>query len=187
MRIELVPYQDKWATEFKLLQNKLSNRLTALAPVIEHIGSTSVPGLWAKPILDIMVGLKSEEELDQLVPLLEGDDFHYIPAYNAGTPFRRFFIGVKSGSHEGMVPHKDRSSHIHAVPVHSDWWREHLLFRDYLISDARARNEYAEVKRELSRLEWKDGNEYAAAKQEIICRILEEAKKARGMKGNSIT
>ncbi|MBS2968675.1 GrpB family protein [Metabacillus sp. KIGAM252] len=178
MKIELIPYQKSWQGEFAFLKKRLEHLLAPLEPEIEHIGSTSVPGLCAKPIIDIMAGLREEAELDDAARLLEETEFFYMSVYNEQTPFRRFFIGAKNDAEPGEVIHKNRSCHLHIVPVKSDWWRDHLLFKDYLKRNDAARDTYARVKKELSMQEWPHGNDYANAKTEVIRNLLMEAKKS---------
>ncbi|WP_338781516.1 GrpB family protein [Metabacillus sp. FJAT-52054] len=180
MKIEIIPYQESWQEEFSLLKERLKHLLAPLEPEIEHIGSTAVPGLCAKPIIDIMAGLKEEAELDVSAGLLEGTEFFSMPVYNEQIPFRRFFIGAKKGVEPGEVVHKNRSSHLHIVPIESEWWNEHLLFREYLKRNDAARDIYAKVKKDLSMHEWSHGNRYAEAKTDVIRGLLQDAKKKAG-------
>nr|WP_204953544.1 GrpB family protein [Metabacillus crassostreae] len=107
----------------------------------------------------------------------------YISAYNKEIPFRRFFIGVKDNSIDRYsaiitadnlvdIHHEHRKTHIHVVPLHSNWWYDHILFRDYLRVSHVDRIQYEGIKKELSVRNWNNGNEYASAKSDHIKAIL---------------
>ncbi|MDQ3812942.1 MAG: GrpB family protein, partial [Armatimonadota bacterium] len=137
-------------------------RLLPTSAAIEHIGSTSVPGLAAKPIIDIMVGLADFTQADALVLRLQSLNYEYVPQFEDEMPFRRYFRKEDSGV---------RTHQIHMVALSSEFWRRHLFFRDYLVTHPNAAEEYATLKRELAKREWNDVNDYATAKTEFIQRI----------------
>lgn len=143
MKINLTNYDQKWPMIFQNEEKKLFRMLNDLNPVIEHIGSTSIEGLSAKPIIDIMIGIEDESLLDVAAEKLAVKPYIYVSAYNKETPFRRFFIRVNDANLHSYptiiteanmvdIQHKDRKSHIHLVQLHSNWWKDHILFRDYL-------------------------------------------------------
>ncbi len=134
---------------------------------VEHIGSTAVNGLAAKPIIDIMIGLPDFSVADKLVPRIEALGYEYIKKYEDEMPFRRFFVKNRKGI---------RTHHIHMVEINSEFWGRHLLFRDYLRQNPEIMNEYAALKKQLAEREWVDVNEYADAKTEFIRGIENEAK-----------
>jgi GrpB-like predicted nucleotidyltransferase (UPF0157 family) len=116
---------------------------------IEHVGSTAVPGLAAKPIIDIMPGVRSLDDFAKHIPAIEALGWQYAPEMelpdpalnDPGMPFRRYFRKFVDGVRVG---------HMHTVEYGSDFWREHLMFRNYLRvhpDDARA---YADLKRKLA-------------------------------------
>jgi GrpB-like predicted nucleotidyltransferase (UPF0157 family) len=134
-----------------------------------------------------MVGVEEENQLNTVAEALTQPSYVYLQLYDQQLPFRRFFIGMKppfSGLHPYIltqdhfieIPHNQRKSHIHVVPVQSQWWDDHLLFRDFLNDSIDDLREYEKVKMELSKREWKSGNEYAAAKTSCIQDILKKAK-----------
>jgi GrpB-like predicted nucleotidyltransferase (UPF0157 family) len=114
---------------------------------IEHMGSTAVPGLAAKPIIDILPGLRSLGDAPALIPKLESIGYTYVPEFerptefDEGMPFRRYFRKDTDGR---------RSHHMHMVEEGSDFWLKHLLFRDYLRAHDGERDAYAALKRELA-------------------------------------
>ncbi|TXC92153.1 GrpB family protein [Metabacillus litoralis] len=187
MKVNLSEYDPNWTLTFQKEEKKLHSILNDLDHVIEHIGSTSIEGLSAKPIIDIMIGLKDETLLDIAAEKLAVKPYIYVSTYNKEIPFRRFFIGVKNTSIKNYptimtedniveVQHENRKSHIHVVPLHSNWWNDHILFRDYLRVSRTERLQYEQLKKELSVRNWNNGNEYASAKSDCIMEILERAR-----------
>lgn len=173
--------------QFRLHEERLINAFNEPSIKIEHIGSTSVEGLSAKPIIDILIGVLSIEELSFVVDALEDSPYIYKKVYDEALPFRRFFIGVKKEyvhlypnvieKEEVYIPHEHRTAHIHTVPITHQWWEDHLLFRDHLRLNPNDRLMYEAVKQDLSKNEWKTGNEYADAKTECVLKILNKAKR----------
>ncbi len=114
---------------------------------IEHMGSTAVPGLAAKPIIDIMPGLRSLGDAAALIPKLASIGYAYVPEFelpsdiDEGMPFRRYFRKDTEGQ---------RSHHMHMVEYGSDFWREHLLFRNWLKVAHDDRDAYARMKRAVA-------------------------------------
>jgi GrpB-like predicted nucleotidyltransferase (UPF0157 family) len=115
---------------------------------IEHIGSTSVPGLAAKPIIDMMPGLRSLDEAPPIIARLVALGYQYVPEFERdtpsgpGMPHRRYFRGNDGDGR--------RAYHVHMVEHGGDFWTAHLLFRDYLRRHPAAAEAYAQLKRELA-------------------------------------
>jgi GrpB-like predicted nucleotidyltransferase (UPF0157 family) len=114
---------------------------------IEHVGSTSVPGLAAKPIVDIMPGVRSLDAFAPLIPRVESLAYEYVPEYEhdgpagEGMPERRYFRKDVGG---------ERAFHLHVVETGGEFWRRHLLFRDYLRAHPDAAREYERLKRDIA-------------------------------------
>ncbi len=114
---------------------------------IEHMGSTAVPGLAAKPIIDMMPGLRSLDDASALIAPLASIGWQYVPEFERdtssgpGMPFRRYFRKDRDGQ---------RAFHMHMVEHGSDFWREHLMFRNYLRAFPEEAAAYAALKRELA-------------------------------------
>jgi GrpB-like predicted nucleotidyltransferase (UPF0157 family) len=127
---------------------------------IQHIGSTSVPGLGAKPVIDILIGVRSLADADAhcLQPIVSLG-YEYVPAYEAGMPYRRFF---RKNDAQG-----ERTHHIHLVEIGGEFWERHLVFRDYLRAHPEAAKDYERLKRELAP-RFTNGNDYAEAKTDFI-------------------
>lgn len=187
MKVSLSEYDPKWPQKYLIEKEMLQSKLGFLKPMIEHIGSTSIIGLSAKPIIDIMIGVRKESQLEKVVDALSQPPYVYVSIYDKQLPFRRFFIVVKEVYAELYprvlttenfmeIPHQHRIAHIHTVPLDSQWWEEHLLFRDFLIQSKEHLLEYESLKKKLSKKEWTNGNEYADAKAKFIQSVLKEGK-----------
>ena len=190
MKIRLEKYNPIWRQSFEQVKDELAGVLGFVRPIIEHIGSTSVEGLSAKPIIDILVGLDSENDLDKITqPLMDGG-YVYYEKYNEMMPYRRFFTKHKVDLREFLLPvligkddnapsdsleHNSRLAHIHALPFDSEHWIRHIAFRDYLRTHVDVREAYQKLKEQLSTREWKDGNEYNEEKDDFIKQKEKEA------------
>ena len=169
MKVVIAPYDPNWPRMFEEEKARLDSALGGHALSIQHIGSTSVPGLGAKPIIDIMIAARTLEEADQFCvqPIIDLG-YEYVKEFEQETPMRRYF---RKSNAEGA-----RTHHIHMVVINSDWWVNHLLFRDYLHADGDVRRAYEAHKRELAEQEWPTSNDYAEAKTGFILRMMGEAR-----------
>lgn len=186
MRIIIEEYNPIWKDIFIKEKMFIENLFYDLKPSIEHIGSTAVPGLAAKPIVDILIGLISIEDLDKSVKRLLNYEYIYYKIYEKTFPGRRFLIKLKDKElfnnfknivsdekDDSIIEIKDRLYHLHIVKKDSEFWEMHIKFRDYLMKNKRSRDYYGKLKMNLSKKEWKDGNEYADAKSDFIKSIEE--------------
>jgi GrpB-like predicted nucleotidyltransferase (UPF0157 family) len=128
---------------------------------VHHIGSTSVPGMLAKPILDLMPGLTSYEAGDQLTEAMTGLGFDARGEF--GIPRRHYF-------------HRE-DVHVHAYAVGEGQWQDQLDFRDYLRGSATARDAYAELKRDLQQRYRFDSQEFSNQKSEFVVESLRAARR----------
>lgn len=157
--IAVVAYDPRWPECFDQKRQGITRSLGPVALRIDHIGSTAVPGLPAKPIVDI--GLCVPDA---------GDEISYLPALlGAG-----YFLRVRQPGHL-MVRMTSLDVHVHVFTKDSDRERRHLLFRDWLRTDAADRAAYGRLKLQLAEREWSDMNAYAAAKDDLIAEITERA------------
>jgi len=171
MKIDIVEYSPEWAQLFQEEKAALYAALQPAKVIIEHVGSTAVPGLAAKPIIDLMIGLPDFAIANSLVPPIIGLGYDYVAEYEAVMPERRYF--------QKNYDNK-RTHHIHMVEIGSEFWQRLLLFRDYLRTNASTMQEYASLKKSLATREWQDMNEYAEAKTDFIKhmeKVAEEASK----------
>jgi len=167
MKVIVVEYNKEWPKLFDKEQDLLWKTLSETVVCIEHIGSTSVPGLAAKPVIDIMIGLRNFAEADGLVPKVVDLGYIYIRKYEDVMPYRRFFQKMQNGKY---------THHIHMVEINHEFWERHLLFRDYLRKNPKTAGEYALLKKKLAKRQWKDTNDYTDAKTQFIKGIEEQAR-----------
>jgi GrpB-like predicted nucleotidyltransferase (UPF0157 family) len=149
--VVIVDHDEQWATRFERERGHIAAALPH-ATAIDHVGSTSVPGLAAKPVVDIQVHVDGDLE-DAVAPL-----------ERAGYELR-----VREPGHR-MLRTPARDVHVHLWADASDE-RRHLIFRDWLRVDATDRELYERTKRELATREWADMNDYAQAKSPVITAI----------------
>ena len=159
--VQVVAHSSEWAILFAAERQRLSDALGVLALDIQHIGSTSVPGLDAKPILDIGMAIDAERDVAACVPLLEGLGYTY--RGDRGAEEGHFF---DSGADE------KRTHYLHMLSSTSAGWRNYLTFRDALIADPESRDAYMRLKHELAALYAGDRGAYTAAKAAFIQRVL---------------
>lgn len=158
--VVIVPYDDKWPEMFETESLLIKTLLGAVAVSVHHIGSTSVPGLSAKPIIDILVEVIDINELDayNLAMVSAG----YISRGENGIPGRRYFI--KGGG--------QRSHQVHAFAIGDLQVLRHLIFRDYLRKNRDIAGEYAEIKHSAALLSQNDVHRYSALKADFIAHHL---------------
>jgi GrpB-like predicted nucleotidyltransferase (UPF0157 family) len=157
--IRIVDYDPAWPRRFARERERIAGALGPVARRIDHIGSTAVPGLAAKAIVDIQVSVPDvEDEPSFLAALLA-----------AGYRHR-----VREPGHQ-MVRTPERDVHVHICTSGGEWERRHLLLRDWLRRDPADREAYQRRKRELARQDWADMNDYAAAKGPLIAELTRRA------------
>lgn len=162
--VEVVPYDPDWTRRFATWRDRLAAALGPAAVRIEHVGSTSVPGLAAKPVIDIQISVPDV-----------GDESRYVrPLEAAGMQMRS-----RDDVHRFFRPFPDqpRDAHLHLCEPGSDWEREHLLFRDYLRAHPAACERYHQGKSAAART-WRDDRwAYTEAKTGVILDILADAER----------
>lgn len=153
--IVVVDYDPAWAARYEAERSKISTALGTAALRIEHIGSTAVPGLAAKPIIDIVVGVADVE-----------DDATYVPGLvSAGYELR-----VREPAHR-MLRTPTLEVHVHVLDADSPALSDYLILRDHLRRDTADRALYAKTKRQLAAMDWPSMNHYAEAKTDVITAI----------------
>jgi GrpB-like predicted nucleotidyltransferase (UPF0157 family) len=157
--IEIVDYRPHWPGDYQKHENAIAGALGDAALRIEHIGSTSVPGLAAKPIVDILVVVKDSADEDSYLPRLEA----------AGYELR---VREPDFHEHRMFRTNARDVHVHVYPHDSPEIKRLLTFRDRLRESSEARRFYEETKRKLATQPWPNMDAYANAKSEAIEQIL---------------
>ena len=169
-RINIVEYDPSWPKLFSKEEQRIRCALGDIALDIEHIGSTAVKGLAAKPVIDVMVAIRKGSDVSTCISLLAQAGFEYAPEHEAILSDRLYFR-----RHVNNV----RICNLHLVNRDSAVWSDLLGFRDYLRTHPDEAATYANLKRELAQQEWSDGIEYALAKTEYVELILKAATKER--------
>ena len=158
--VEIVPYDPSWPRRFEQEAVRLRDVLQSwLVGPIEHIGSTAVPGLAAKPVVDIMAGVESLDASRPAIAALERAGYCYAP-YRADT------------EHWFCKPSPQfRTHHLHLMSMSSDRWTAAIAFRDYLRTHPAIAAEYENLKRDLAKRHRLDREAYTAAKGPFVERI----------------
>jgi GrpB-like predicted nucleotidyltransferase (UPF0157 family) len=168
--IDLVPYDPIWPRHFDEEHARLARVLSRwLEGPIEHIGSTAVPGLMAKPVIDIMAGVRDLPSSLDAAAALASLDYVYFP-YRADV--MHWFCKPSPAR---------RTHHLHLVPVQSALWAERLVFRDYLRSSPAVAGEYAALKTSLAAQYRFDREAYTDAKHAFVQSILDRARGWTGL------
>ncbi|WP_315312328.1 GrpB family protein [Pantoea vagans] len=156
----VVPYDDKWPEMFEAESLLIKTLLDGVAKDIHHIGSTSVPGLSAKPIIDILLEVSDINELDRYNCVMAHAG--YVIRGENGISGRRYFI--KGG--------EQRSHQVHAFASGDIQVLRHLIFRDYLRKNTPIAEMYAELKHSAALLSRNDAHRYSALKANFIAHHL---------------
>ncbi|MFI0434479.1 MAG: GrpB family protein [Parachlamydiaceae bacterium] len=156
------PYSNTFPSLFQKEKKRISSTLH-IALAIEHVGSTSIPGLSGKGIIDIAISA-SKEKMEQASQILQKLGYEYRPTFS--TPERFYFIIYLADSEEG-----NRRYHIHLTYPSSKEWKELIGFRDYLKHHPEAVNDYAILKRQAADMANQDGELYRKMKEPMFQKI----------------
>lgn len=163
--IELVAYDPSWPSKFEAERAHLEGVLAKwLVGSIEHIGSTAVPGLAAKPVIDIMAPVKTLESSRPAIEAVVGAGYVHYP-----------YMGDVMHWFCKPTP-EERTHHLHLVPIGSRLWFERLAFRDALRSSVTLANEYADLKAQLAARFRTDREAYTKAKTPFVNHVLSKHK-----------
>ena len=163
--VRLVAADPRWPLLYAAEAGRLASAVqdAGLSPLLfEHIGSTAVPGLVAKPIIDLMAGYASEDDISR--GYLEAVvAFGYEPRGPQGVPARELLV---------RGPQAARTHHLNLVPIAGEFWREHILFRDRLRAEPELASAYAALKRELAARHACDRGAYTEGKARFVASVL---------------
>jgi GrpB-like predicted nucleotidyltransferase (UPF0157 family) len=168
-RVRVVPYEGGWPTAFEAEAAVLAACLGAADPVLEHVGSTAVVGLSAKPITEILVGV-ADPWTAGLAEALQGAGYVYTPESEADDSARRVF-------RKGPPPPL-RTHHVHVTELHGVYWRRIIAFRDWLRSHPDDAGAYASLKASLAAAYPASPRDYSRSKSAFVRTI-----EARAMAG----
>jgi len=160
--IHLAPYDPRWPSEFTQLANRIRAALGERVSLLEHVGSTSVPGLSAKPIIDIVLGVADSADECSYAPQLEREGF---------------FLRIREPNwfEHRLFKTPETEGNLHVFSARSDEIRRMLAFRDWLRTHEEDRLRYEETKRALAARTWRHVQDYADAKSEFVQEILVRA------------
>ena len=164
--VVVLPYDEQWKQDFLLIKDELTSALGQLAMRIEHVGSTSVEGLSAKPIIDIDVVIKDYTVFEEVVSALGA--IGYLHKGDLGIAGREAF------KYEGKE--HLRKHHLYVCPEDSPELKRHIAFRDYLRTHPDAVRKYSRIKEEGAELYPYDIDRYIEHKSPFIGKIYEDIK-----------
>jgi GrpB-like predicted nucleotidyltransferase (UPF0157 family) len=167
--VRLEPYNPEWAGSFAEERRRLLEALSGTSCQVEHVGSTAVPGLCAKPILDIAIGMVVGTLIEPIVSALRGIEYQY--RGDAGEAGGRIFVR-EAAEHV-------RTHHVHVVDLDGAQWEAYLRLRDFLRTSRAARRIYATEKELLADRYPGDRRGYTAAKDTVVQKLLAQAQGAR--------
>lgn len=159
-KIEVVEYNPAWAAEFEAICAEIAAALGGLCVVVEHVGSTAVPGLWAKPIIDIDVVIKGgmfERVADELSKI------GYEHVGDQGINGREAF---KYEGKEHLMRH-----HLYVCEEGAAEFLRHIALRDFLRGNEEYRRRYGDIKREMALMHTYDIDKYISGKEPVILEI----------------
>jgi GrpB-like predicted nucleotidyltransferase (UPF0157 family) len=165
--IYLAPYDSDWPRQFLLQANRIREALSERVLLLEHVGSTSVPGLSAKPVIDMVLAVSNSDDEPSYVPPLEAQGFVLRIREPAWYQHRL----LKAPAVEG---------NLHVFSAGCEEIHRMLAFRDWLRVHEDDRRLYEETKRELAAQTWKDTQNYADAKSKVVQEILGRALRSAG-------
>jgi GrpB-like predicted nucleotidyltransferase (UPF0157 family) len=163
-RVEIVDFDPAWARTAALECVHLQRLLAHLrVGAVEHVGSTAVPGLASKPILDLQAPVADLDVADEVAAVLAEHGWHYVPPLLDHRPYRRFFVKVANGH---------RTAHLHLLAADGDRWNDQLAFRDALRADPELLRAYARLKAQLAERHRDDREAYTTGKSSFVREVI---------------
>ena len=171
--VELQNHQKDWEINAIEVINQLKNLFGNVALDIQHIGSTSIEKIMAKPIIDIVVGVDNFDSLNNLLDIFSENNMVYVP-----------FLPDDKVILIGNVEEKIWTHHIHVVIYNGENWNNYLNFRDYLNNNTEEAKNYEKIKLKLSDENKENREKYTKSKAKYILEILEKAREWRKIINN---
>jgi len=161
--VEIVPYQTDWPRLYEQEKQRIIAAIGAHVLLVQHVGSTAIPGMPSKPIIDIGIAVHKFEEAQVCISPMQALGYEYKGEF--GIPRRHYFIKGEPRTH-----------HVHMVEKDSDDWQNMILFRDHLRAHPDAARDYADLKRRLASEYCTDRGRYTNEKSPFIQKVLKHAK-----------
>lgn len=165
MLVEVVPYNPQWKKAFEAESQQIAKALATNLVVIHHIGSTAIPHIYAKPIIDFLIEVKDLNLVTEQTPAMAALGYEAMGEY--GLVGRRYFRKENS---LGI-----RTHHVHIYEIYSPEIERHLAFRDYMIAHPEEAEQYSQLKQELAQKYPQDIEGYMDGKYEFVKRIEKKA------------
>ncbi len=166
----IVNYDPRWPAIYEEEKRRILRVAGRSIIGIEHIGSTAVVGLAAKPIIDIMAGVIDPSDADKLLPLLKGIGYEDVTRQSGDLEWY-YCLGKVNREEENRL----QNFHLHLMKFRSETWKRHILFRDFLRNNREAALKYGELKRRLAAEHSFDRESYTKAKTGFITSVVNEA------------
>lgn len=168
-KIIIVDYDPRWPLIFEEEKRQILSVIGELVLAIEHVGSTAVPGLSAKPVIDTMVGIRELAEAPACYGPLSTVGYEYVPDYEDEIPDRRFFNRGPEEAHR----------HLHMAELNGSFWERHILFRDFLRAHPETAEDYCALKKRLAREFTTDMRAYTDGKTSFIESVVARAREEK--------
>lgn len=165
--VKIVPYRKEWAKLFEKEKKRLEKALGNKVVDIQHVGSTSIQNMPAKPIIDINVGIKMMKNSGKFIKLFKSLGYEYNPKFGSGRTHMVFIKGNRVS----------KTHHLHLMRYNGDIWKKHLSFRNYLHEHKSDAKKYEQLKKSLQKKFTNDIHSYIINKAEFIKNIIKKAKK----------
>jgi GrpB-like predicted nucleotidyltransferase (UPF0157 family)/GNAT superfamily N-acetyltransferase len=163
--IALVDADPEWQYHGQRLRDTLDRLLAPwLTTHIEHVGTTAVPGLAAKPIIDLQAAVRHLDDAESIAAALIPDGWHFVAPHRDQRPWRRFFVKVAG---------ERRTAHLHIMTADTPRWHQQIAFRDALRADSSTTADYAALKHALAKRHSDNREAYSAAKESFIQAVLD--------------
>lgn len=169
--VVIVDYDPRWPAVYEEEKRRILTVAGDKTSGIEHIGSTSIVGLGAKPIVDIMGGANGYSTADEVLPLLRKIGYEHVIRQSGNS---EWYYCLSKVSHRQEM--RLQNFHLHLIKFRSETWERHLLFRDYLRNHPETVQKYDELKRMLAAKYGVDRESYTKAKTGFIASVVNQAK-----------
>ena len=168
-RLVIVAYDPRWPQVYEQEKAAIVSAIGSRLVAIEHVGSTAVPNLGAKPIIDVMAGLPSLADAEGCIVPVEALGYHFVPEVMRDLPDDRYFERWTESYEHGR-----EVAHLHLTEHKSPFWNDHLLFRDLLRARPETASAYEQLKRDL--VQRTSGAGYVHAKTSFVQSVLAQAR-----------
>ena len=173
MKVEVVPHDPRWRDAFEAEAKLVAAALGDNVAAVHHVGSTAIPGIYAKPVIDLLVEVSDIEGVDARSPAMESLGYEVMGEY--GIPGRRYF---RKDDPQGV-----RTHHVHAFESGTAEVERHLAFRDYMLAHPGDAQRYSELKRRLAQEHPQSMDGYMDGKDDFIKEIDRRAARWRAAAG----